>query len=74
MDENKYILPDTAYKWMKWLGLIALPAIATFIGVIGAVWGWHDTDAIVTTLNAIGVLIGALIGVSHATAKTDETK
>ena len=73
MNENTYILPDTVYKWMKWIGLIALPAIATFIGVIGAVWGWHDTDAIVTTLNAIGVLIGALIGVSHATAKTNDT-
>lgn len=73
MNENTYILPDTVYKWMKWIGLIALPAIATFIGVIGAVWGWRDTDAIVTTLNAIGVLIGALIGVSHATAKTDGT-
>lgn len=73
MNENTYILPDTVYKWMKWIGLIALPAIATFVGVIGAVWGWHDTDAIVTTLNAIGVLIGALIGVSHATAKTNDT-
>lgn len=72
MNENTYILPDTVYKWMKWIGLIALPAIATFVGVIGAVWGWHDTDAIVTTLNAIGVLIGALIGVSHATAKTND--
>lgn len=73
MNENTYILPDTVYKWMKWIGLIALPALATFVGVIGAVWGWHDTDAIVTTLNAIGVLIGSLIGISHATAKTEDT-
>lgn len=73
MDNKTYLLNDKVYEVLKWAGLIAFPAIATFIGVIGAVWGWHDTDAIVTTLNAIGVLIGGLIGVSHATAKTDDT-
>lgn len=73
MDNKTYLLNNRTYEVLKWAGLIAFPAIATFIGVIGAVWGWHDTDAIVTTLNAIGVLIGALIGVSHATAKTNDT-
>lgn len=73
MDNKTYLLNNKTYKILKWAGLIAFPAIATFIGVIGAVWGWHDTDAIVTTLNAIGVLIGSLIGISHATAKTDGT-
>lgn len=73
MGNKTYMLNNKAYEILKWAGLIAFPAIATFIGVIGAVWGWPDTDAIVTTLNAIGVLIGALIGVSHATAKTNDT-
>lgn len=73
MDNKTYLLNNRAYEVLKWAGLIAFPAIATFIGVIGAVWGWHDTDAIVTTLNAIGVLIGGLIGVSHATAKTNDS-
>lgn len=73
MDNKTYLLNNRAYEILKWAGLIAFPAIATFIGVIGAVWGWHDTDAIVTTLNAIGVLIGGLIGVSHATAKTNDS-
>lgn len=70
-DTKTYLLPNKAYAWAKWIGLIALPAIATFIGVIGSVWGWANTDAIVTTINAIGVLIGALIGYSQATAKTN---
>lgn len=73
MDNKTYLLNNKTYEILKWAGLIAFPAIATFVGVIGAVWGWHDTDAIVTTLNAVGVLIGALIGVSHATAKTNDT-
>lgn len=60
-------LNDTVYSVLKWLGLIALPAISTFIGVIAPVWNLPNADAIVTTVNAVGVLIGALIGVSAYT-------
>lgn len=74
MDDKTYFLPSQAYTWLKWAGLIAFPALATFVGVVGTVWHWADTDAIVATINAIGVLIGSLIGISHATAKTDNTE
>lgn len=70
-DTTSYLLPSKIYSWAKWLGLIALPAIATFVGVVGTAWGLPHTDAIVTTINAIGVLVGALIGVSQATAKAN---
>lgn len=66
---KSYIIPEEIYKVLKWAGLIACPAIATFIGVVGPMWGMPDVEAIVTTVNATGVLIGALIGVSAATAK-----
>ena len=66
---KEYFLPDKLYAILKWTALIAFPSIATFIGVIGAVWGLSNTDAIVTTINAVGVLIGALIGVSAVTSK-----
>lgn len=66
---KQYKIPDTAYKALKWAGLIACPAIATFVGVVGPVWGMPNVDAIVTTINAVGVCIGALIGYSAATAK-----
>lgn len=70
-DNTTYLLNPKAYAILKWVGLIAMPALATFIGVVGTVWAWPHTDAIVTTINAIGVLVGALIGVSQATAKTN---
>lgn len=66
---KSYIIPEEIYKVLKWAGLIACPAIATFIGVVGPMWDMPDVEAIVTTVNATGVLIGALIGVSAATAK-----
>ena len=54
---------------MKWVGLIACPAVATFIGAVFPAWGIPNVDAIVLTLNSAGVLIGALIGVSAATSR-----
>lgn len=57
-------LSDDVYRVLKWLGLIALPALATFYGVIGKVWDIPHTAEIVTTITAVATLIGALIGVS----------
>lgn len=66
-----YIIPDYIYKLLKWLGLIALPAIAVFVSTVGQAWGLDAglSNAIVTTLNAAGVLVGALLGISQATSK-----
>lgn len=66
---KEYIIPNEVYQVLKWLGLIACPAIATFIGAVFPAWGIPNADAITLTLNAAGVLIGALIGVSAATSK-----
>lgn len=63
-DENGYLLPDKAYDVLKWIGLIACPALAVFVQAVGPAWGFADTSAVVLTLNAAGALIGALIGAS----------
>ena len=62
----KTILPDKWYNFLKWFSIIALPAVAVLVGVLGKTWGWADVDKIVITINAVGVFIGALIGVSCA--------
>ena len=71
-EENNYILPDEVYKVLKWLALIALPALAVFVHVVGLAWNIPCVDQIVTTLNALAVLVGALIGVSELKAKYSE--
>ena len=65
----EYKLPDNLYNILKWVGLIACPALATFYGVVAPLCGWPAPESVVTTINAIGVLIGALIGYSAITAK-----
>lgn len=64
-----YFLPDWAYQIGKWVGLIALPALAVFYSIIAPAWGLPYADQVVLTLNALGVLIGTLIGASQLTAK-----
>ena len=72
---KEYFLPSGLYQGSTWVGLIACPAVATFIGAVFPAWGIPNVDAIVLTLNSAGVLIGALIGVSAATSKqTDDGK
>lgn len=65
----KYLLPDKVYEILKWVGLILCPALAVFYGVVAPAWGWPNPDGVVLTLNALGVLIGTLIGVSHLSAE-----
>lgn len=71
-----YIVPDGIYAVLKWAGLIALPAVAVFVSTVGQAWGLDAAtlNAVVATLNALGVLVGALLGISQATGKpaTDE--
>ena len=66
-----WLIPDKAYDVLKWVGLIVLPALSLFVGTVGPAWGWTHVDAIVTTLNALGILAGALIGVSAIKQRLD---
>lgn len=65
----QYIVPDKVYNVLKWVGLVALPAVATFVGTVGTACDWEFTGIAVTIITAAGTLVGTLLGVSHATAK-----
>ena len=70
-DVPDWLIPSRVYDILKWLGLIVLPALALFVNTVGPAWGWHYVDAIVITLNALGILAGALIGVSAIKQRID---
>ena len=65
-------LPNKLYDVLKWVCLIALPALAVFYAVIAKIWGLPFEAEIPATINAVAVLIGALIGVSHLSIKKEE--
>ena len=70
---KSYMIPTQVYDILKWVGLIALPALAVFVSTVGQAWGLDAEilNAVVATLNAAGVLVGALLGISQATSKED---
>lgn len=61
------MLDNKVYEILKWLALIALPALATLVSVILPLWNVVDegtTTAIVGTITAISTFLGTLLGVS----------
>ena len=60
----KQILPDKVYEVLKYLCIIAFPALEEFIPKLFSIWNIPLGDEIAKTLNAIAVLIGSLICVS----------
>lgn len=58
------MLNNKAYDVLKWITLIALPAIAVFINAVGQELGVTNPETLVTLINATTVLLGSLIGVS----------
>lgn len=65
-----YIVPDKAYKVIKWGVLIVLPAIATLVNAVGAAWGADPgvLNAVTTTITAMSAFGGTVLGVSAVTA------
>ena len=62
-------LNNKVYDVLKWMGLIFCPSLAVLLATVLPVWGVDAglVKALVITINAVGVFIGALIGVSQAT-------
>ena len=61
-------IPDKVYNWLKWVALICIPAVVTFLSVVLGVLDVdaHTINVITTILTAVATLIGTLIGVSTA--------
>ena len=67
-------IPNRIYDVLKWIALICIPAIVTFLSVV---LGVLDVDpktvnVVVTIISAVGTLIGTLIGVSSVNYKKDK--
>lgn len=58
------MISNRLYDFLKWVALVAIPALETFWLTIGKVWGLPYVTEIGTTIAAVGLLIATLIGVS----------
>lgn len=64
-----YWLPDAVYVALKWVVLVALPAVGAFYSGLAGVWGWPMATEVTQTCSYVALLGGALIGVSAAKNK-----
>lgn len=71
-------LKDGVYNVLKWIGLTVLPAIAVYCGTVLPLPIFSinaDTiRSIIVIINATGILIGAIIGVSQATIAREQAQ
>ena len=60
------ILKDSVYDTLKWVVMIAIPALTTaYVGLSG-VWGWPYATEVAKTSAVLCTLLGALLGISTA--------
>lgn len=59
-------LKNNSYDTLKWIALIALPAVNGFISTVGEPLGWKFTGTALIVLPAVSILLGALLQTSTA--------
>ena len=57
-------LSNKAYDILKWIALVALPALITFYGVVGAACCIPYTDTVLTIAVAFDTMMGTMLGIS----------
>ena len=57
---------NKTYDTLKYIALIALPAIQVFWLAIGKIWDLNYTIEIGATIGACALLLGTLLGVSNS--------
>ena len=65
-------IPDKLYDTLKWIAVIVIPALVVLINTVFPAWHIPHAEEISTTVAAIGLFLGAIIGVS--TVSYNKTK
>jgi hypothetical protein len=63
---------NKTYDAIKWIVVTVLPAASVLVAALGHIYGWGNTDAIVATLNAVAVFLGATMHISTASYNKKE--
>lgn len=67
-------LNNKTYDTLKYVALIALPALQVFWLTIGKIWNLSYTVEIGATVGAVALLLGTLLGVSTANYRAEKTQ
>lgn len=67
-------MSNKLYDVLKYIAMIALPAVGTLYFALAAIWGFPYGEEIVGTITAIDTFLGALLGISSASYKKAEVE
>ena len=69
-------MQNKTFEILKWIALIVIPALATFVGLVGKAVNWECTDIVVIIITGLGAFLGTVLGVSNRTYKnfSDQNK
>lgn len=59
-------IPNSVYDVLKWVALVALPALAVAIYALGPIWNIAWAEDVAMTLIVLEVLLGSALGISSA--------
>ena len=62
-------IPNKVYDVLKWLAIVFLPALSTFVAVVFNLWELPKGDIIAQTITAFGVFLGAILVISDVKYK-----
>ena len=57
-------MSNKVYDVLKWIALVALPAIGTLYFALAGIWGFPCAEEVVGTITAIDTFMGVLLGIS----------
>lgn len=67
-------MKNETFDKLKWIAIFFVPATATLVSTIGQSIDWSYTGTAVLIINALGVYVGSLLGISNRTYKNLTTK
>ena len=62
-------MSNKVYDALKWIALIAFPAVIALYSTLSGIWGWPYGEQIVGTLAALEIFLGAILQISNANYK-----
>lgn len=67
-------MSNKTYDVLKWIAQVVIPAVGTLYAAIAGIWGFPYGEAVVGTLMAIDAFLGAILGISTAQYKKNNTE
>lgn len=62
-------MSNKVYDVLKWIALVALPALGTLYFALAGIWGFPYAEQIVGSVTAIDTFLGIILGISSANYK-----